>query len=239
MAEHNYLLFKENNTPLTFILDADNLMYRPLRNSSCALFFEFVFTNENTTNSNLKSDFKGGLDSAEKGMVLLAFLLVVSLMSVMGKHLFNPVPSNMVATSNLSMIPFSLTPNNIITNDETPTPQKPLVAVILAAEKVPLELENEISPTAITIEDGLHNLAGNKAIPILSIPFKIAIEKAGTEKKYLLLKFGAKWCTPCKVMEETVFKDQTVKQILEKEYLTINIDVDDIDGINLKQRFEN
>ena len=53
----------------------------------------------------------------------------------------------------------------------------------------------------------------------------------------MVIKFGAKWCLPCRQMEKTTFKDKRVKAFLEKNYVSLSVDVDDFDGVNMQSYF--
>jgi thioredoxin-related protein len=64
------------------------------------------------------------------------------------------------------------------------------------------------------------------------------IKKAGEEGKMILLEFYADWCTPCKWMQETVFQDQEVRTRLASGYITKMVNIDDIDGYELKSLYE-
>ena len=64
------------------------------------------------------------------------------------------------------------------------------------------------------------------------------LSKAILENKQMIIGFGAKWCMPCKLMEETTYKDKAVQQYIEEHYVMLKIDVDDFDGFNLKQHYE-
>jgi thioredoxin-related protein len=64
------------------------------------------------------------------------------------------------------------------------------------------------------------------------------IKKAGEEGKMILLEFYADWCAPCKWMQETVFQDQEIKSLLSNSYITKLVNIDDIDGFELKNLYE-
>lgn len=64
-----------------------------------------------------------------------------------------------------------------------------------------------------------------------------AKEKAKNESKILMLKFGAKWCLPCRFMDKNVFTDQQVIEVLTKNSVAMDIDIDDAGGIILKEKF--
>lgn len=50
--------------------------------------------------------------------------------------------------------------------------------------------------------------------------------KAREEGKNVLLSFTAVWCGPCKWMDNTVFKDSLVKEVLGNKYILEKIDID-------------
>lgn len=79
----------------------------------------------------------------------------------------------------------------------------------------------------------------NHQIPEDALPqyYFDAKEKALKEGKLLFLKFGAKWCLPCRKMNETTFTDEEVRSFMEKNYVKLTIDVEDFDGVNLKSYF--
>ncbi|HHH49638.1 MAG TPA: DUF255 domain-containing protein [Saprospiraceae bacterium] len=80
----------------------------------------------------------------------------------------------------------------------------------------------------------------NKASKSISFDASLneSLSKAVLENKQLIIGFGAKWCLPCKLMENSTFKDKAVKQYLKEHYIMLKIDVDDFDGFNLKQHYE-
>jgi len=61
------------------------------------------------------------------------------------------------------------------------------------------------------------------------------MEKSANDGKKIFIKFGAKWCLPCKMMEANVFPDEQIQQLLFENFHTLTINVDNLDGINLRQ----
>ncbi|MFM2392814.1 MAG: hypothetical protein RLZZ546_796 [Bacteroidota bacterium] len=68
--------------------------------------------------------------------------------------------------------------------------------------------------------------------------FEKAKMKAKLEGKMLFLDFYASWCSPCKWMDETTFKDQRVLDILKEKYVAIKVNIDDFEGFELKSKFD-
>lgn len=94
----------------------------------------------------------------------------------------------------------------------------------------PVFVDLEVESQELTINEKV-------TLDLLPLSYFHAKEKADQEGKLMLIKFGAKWCLPCKQMEKTTFKDEKVKEFSEKNYVSLSIDVDDFDGVNMKSYF--
>lgn len=111
----------------------------------------------------------------------------------------------------------------------------------------PAILEEKVKvSTPVVVKAATKNTV-NSRIDYSERDYKIKIEsrsykanklQIARENKYLLLAFSADWCMPCKVMEETVFKDPQIVKQLDDHFIKMKVDIDDFDGINLKQHFK-
>lgn len=71
-----------------------------------------------------------------------------------------------------------------------------------------------------------------------SVKVEAALQRAKLEGKLIFLDFSAKWCTPCKWMEETTFKDPEVIDKLKAEYIAVKVDIDEPQGAAVKSTYD-
>lgn len=70
--------------------------------------------------------------------------------------------------------------------------------------------------------------ADNKGTPPIfaNLSLDDALAKAKTEHKLLIIKFTAEWCGPCKMMDKTTWRDQSVVDWAKDNAVIIMVDVD-------------
>lgn len=68
--------------------------------------------------------------------------------------------------------------------------------------------------------------------------FSTAKQIAGREGKLVMLGFSAKWCAPCKMMDQYTYPDQQVQNKFSSSYVPVKVDIDDFDGYALKQQYD-
>ncbi len=113
-------------------------------------------------------------------------------------------------------------PSDVISKGIKPIIKPPVSpSKIKLSEPVTNKEAKTVNHSAITSED-FHNITNSSA----------------QDGKKVFIKFGAKWCLPCKMMETNVFPDPEIRKMLSAGYHTLDVDVDNIDGINLRQYYK-
>lgn len=107
------------------------------------------------------------------------------------------------------------------------------------AAPVILKKETVTKKVKVAKKEVTEALVINEAITsnLLPTSYFEAKATAAKEGKLLLIKFGAKWCLPCRQMNQNTFKNQKVIDLLDKDYVKLDIDVDDFDGVNLQSYY--
>lgn len=63
------------------------------------------------------------------------------------------------------------------------------------------------------------------------VEFKdISIEEAISQNKKIFVSFSAEWCLPCKVMDQSIFNDPEIADLLNQNFISIKADVDSYSG---------
>lgn len=71
-----------------------------------------------------------------------------------------------------------------------------------------------------------------------SINFNDAKQIANKEGKLIFVDFYAEWCTPCKWMEQTTFKDEEVAHTLNNNFVSVKANIDETNGYDLKNAYD-
>lgn len=65
-----------------------------------------------------------------------------------------------------------------------------------------------------------------------------ARDKARKESKLYFIEFYAKWCEPCKWMDEYTFNNTALSDYIDKNYVPVKVDVENLDGFVWKQKYK-
>lgn len=68
--------------------------------------------------------------------------------------------------------------------------------------------------------------------------YAAAKHRAGEDGKLIFIAFSAKWCMPCKILEESTLSNPEIKAILSKDYISVKIDIENQKGHQWKDKFQ-
>jgi len=92
-----------------------------------------------------------------------------------------------------------------------------------------------VAPTSDTIVQ-----SSERIIPdylFTTLPFEEIKTKAKEEKKNYYIDFTADWCSPCKMMDRTTFRDYLVVSYTKRNFYAIQLDISDFDAIEMQAKY--
>lgn len=99
-----------------------------------------------------------------------------------------------------------------------------------------------------TINENTDNFSNSEAEIVSSEPYvvdhlftKLPFEEikamAKAEKKSYYIDFTADWCAPCKMMDQTTFRDYNVVEYTKENYYAVQLDMSDFDAIEMQAMY--
>lgn len=79
---------------------------------------------------------------------------------------------------------------------------------------------------------------GENPVNVPGLTYLIAKQSAEQKQMKYVLYFKADWCSPCKWMEESTFKDETIIAAMGNTFLLVPLDIDEFEGYALKEYFQ-
>lgn len=70
-----------------------------------------------------------------------------------------------------------------------------------------------------------------------NLPFEEIKAIAKAEKKSYYIDFTADWCSPCKMMDKTTFRDYLVVSYTQRNYYAVQLDISDFDAIEMQAKY--
>lgn len=79
---------------------------------------------------------------------------------------------------------------------------------------------------------------GERDVNFINSDLDAAKQRASAEGKLVFVDFYARWCTPCKWMDQTTFKDKNVVELLNENFIAVKMNIDETEGFEMKKRYE-
>jgi len=94
-----------------------------------------------------------------------------------------------------------------------------------------------ISSTNRTNKENDTHLQGAHGVQFQKITFAQALQKSKTENKLIFMNVYAVWCGPCKLLKDRTFQSDKVANLLNSNFINIDVDAEKGEGIELAQRY--
>lgn len=103
-----------------------------------------------------------------------------------------------------------------------------LTAALLTMGCLQANAQNDAQQTAAAANEGIKFEHGT---------FAEALAKAKQEKKMLFIDCYTSWCGPCKMLASKVFPQKKVGDYFNKEFVSLKVDMEKGEGVDLKNKF--
>ncbi len=93
-------------------------------------------------------------------------------------------------------------------------------------------------PTGNHYRTAIKNLTVKTGIAFQDLSFQAALDKAAAENKLVFLDCYTTWCGPCKWLDANTFKEKAVGDYFNKNFVSIKIDMEKGEGIELMKKYQ-
>ena len=87
--------------------------------------------------------------------------------------------------------------------------------------------------TAFTNTDSTYNFEVKKGIDFYNGDYQEALEKAKAEKKLVFVYLYANWCGVCKSLKKNTFRDASVGEFYNKEFINLSLNAEKAEGAEI------
>ncbi|MGN0282371.1 MAG: thioredoxin family protein [Prevotella sp.] len=103
-----------------------------------------------------------------------------------------------------------------------------LTAALLTMGCLQTKAQNDVQQTSEAANEGIKFEEGT---------FAQALAKAKEQKKMLFIDCYTSWCGPCKMLSSKVFPQKKVGDYFNKEFVSLKVDMEKGEGVDLKNKF--
>lgn len=76
-----------------------------------------------------------------------------------------------------------------------------------------------------------------KSIVFIENAFSSALKKAKAENKYIFVDAYTTWCSPCKRLKNTTFKNTQTADFFNKNFVNVSVDMEKGEGTDLAEKW--
>lgn len=106
---------------------------------------------------------------------------------------------------------------------------------------VPFVVFGVILIAAYFINVEVQSYLGKQALEktgLISLSFEKALDKARSEKKFVLVDISAIWCSTCRKLDNEIFADEDVKRFINDKYVFSRLEYESDEGQKFLEKYK-